>query len=313
MVYSSSSDWYCKGRQASYLRARKSPGGVLDMIEVARPAGDMSRPGLPDIVLYQDLLGGSRVSGDLGGGHFDVAGKRGDFCLAAPNFATTAIMEESHKLRSLAFPMAQWESVLDEAADGRFSFDSSCIYGRMFDSPAMRSAFRNLWALCVDEGAPSRLLARAAGCEILAELCRLGGAPFTTAKGGLAPWAERRCVDLMRAQLSDDISLDDLAAEAQLSPFHFARMFKQSLGVPPRVYLTRLRVEKACELLEQTDLPITQVALEVGYSSNQVLARVFLKQMRLSPSDYRRAVRDPVRRSSLRTQGTMRAGLEIQQ
>jgi AraC family transcriptional regulator len=302
-AYSSSTDWYCKGRQASYLRARKSPGGVLDMMEVARPAGDMSRPGLPDIVLYQDLLGGSRVSGDLGGGHFDVAGRRGNFCLAAPNFATTAIMEESHKLRSLAFPMAQWDNVLDEAADGRFSFDSSCIYGRMFDSPAIRSAFRNLWALCDEEGAPSRLLARAAGCEILTELSRLGGAPFTPAKGGLAPWAERRTVELLRARLSEDVSLDDLAAEAQLSPFHFARMFKQSLGVPPRVYLTRLRVEKACELLERTDLPVTEVALEVGYSSNQVLARVFLKHMRLSPTDYRRAVRDPVRRTSLQTRG----------
>jgi AraC family transcriptional regulator len=297
-AYASSSDWYCEGQQASYLRARKSPGGVLDLMEVARPAGDMSRPGLPDIVLYQDLLGGSRVRGDLGGGRFDVVGKRGGFCLAAPNFDTTAIMEESHRLRSLAFPMAQWERVLDEAADGKFSFDSSYIYGRMFDSPAIRSAFRNLWSLSEEEGAPSRLLARAAGCEILAELCRLGGAPLPTAKGGLAPWAERRCVELMRARLSEDITLDELAAGAQLSPFHFARMFKQSLGVPPRVYLTRLRMEKACEFLEQTDLPITEIALEVGYSSNQVLARVFLKHMRLSPSDYRRAVRDPVRPSN---------------
>jgi AraC family transcriptional regulator len=76
-------------------------------------------------------------------------------------------------------------------------------------------------------------------------------------------------------------------------------MFKQSLGVPPRVYLTRLRVEKACELLEQTTLSVTEIALEVGYSSNQVLARVFLKHMRMSPSDYRRAVRDPARRTSM--------------
>jgi hypothetical protein len=318
------------------------------MIEVARPAGDMSRPGVPDIVLYQDLLGGSRVSGDRGGGRFDVTGRRGDFCLAAPNFATSAMMEESHQLRALAFPMAQWTSVLDEAADGRFSFENSCIYGRMFDSPtvrstvrnlwalseeegapsrllaraaggeilaelcrlggaplptakdgvppgavgkrarrgcrrpgsfgtaciygrvfyssAIRSTFRRLWSLCEEEGAPSRLLARAAGCEILAELCRLGGAPFTPTKGGLAPWAERRCLDLMKARLSEDIGLEDLAAEARLSPFHFARMFKQSLGVPPRVYLTRLRVEKACDLLERTDLSVTEIALGVGYS-----------------------------------------------
>jgi AraC family transcriptional regulator len=81
------------------------------------------------------------------------------------------------------------------------------------------------------------------------------------------------------------------------APFHFARMFKQSVGVPPRVYLTQLRLEKACELLEMTDLPVTEIAQEVGYSSNQVLARVFIKHRRMSPSNYRRAVRDPVRPS----------------
>lgn len=298
-AHSSFTEWHREGRHATYVRARKSSGGVLDLLEVARPAGDMSRPALPDIVLMEDMVGCRRVRGDLGGGRFDVRCGKGTLAVAAPNFATTVINDESHRLRSLAFPLAQWRAVLDEVADGRFSFDGSGIYGRVFDSSAIRSALRSLWSLCENEGAPSRLLARAAGCEILAELCRWGGTPFAPAKGGLAPWAERRCLDLMRERLSDDISLDELAAEARLSPFHFARMFKQSLGVPPRVYLTRLRVEKACELLEHTDLPVTQIALEVGYSSNQVLARVFLKHMSSSPSDYRRAVRDPVRSISL--------------
>ena len=293
-AHSSFANWHSKGQHASYLRTMKSPGGVLDLLEVRRPAGDMSRPAMPDIVLMEDMLGCSRVRGDLGGGRFDVTTGKGTLAVAAANFATTVINDDSHRLRSLAFPLSQWQGVLHEAADGQFSFDSSCIYGRVFAAPAIRSALRNLWALCEDEGAPSRLLARAAGCEILAELWRLGGAPIRPVNGGLTPWAERRCLELMRTRLSEDISLDDLAAEAQLSPFHFARMFKRSLGVPPRVYLTRLRLEKACELLEQTDRPITEIALDVGYSSNQVLARVFLKHMRLSPSDYRRAVRDPV-------------------
>jgi AraC family transcriptional regulator len=312
-AYPSFASWYSEGQQASYVRARRSPGGLLELLEVARPAGDMSRPALPDIVLYQDMLGGSRVSGDLGGGRFDVIGRKGNFCLAAPDFETSAVMEESHHLRSLAFPRAQWQAVLDEASDGTFSFDTSCVYGRMFDSPTLRSAIRNLWSWCEDEGAPSRLLARAAGCEILAELSRLGGAPFAPAKGGLAPWAERRCLELMRARYSEDISLDELAAEAQLSAFHFARMFKQSLGVPPRVYLTRLRLEKACDLLETTGLPVTEIAFEVGYSSNQVLARVFLKHRRMSPSDYRRAVRDPVRQISMNAKGAALPTVEVQQ
>lgn len=293
--HTSFAQWYSKGPHASHVRTVKCPGGVLDLLEVHRPAGDMSRPALPDIVLMEDMLGCSRVRGDLGGGRFDVTTRKGTLALAPPNFAISVVNDERHRLRSLAFPLAQWKDVLDEASDGRFSFDTSCIYGRVFDSSAIRSALRKLWAVCEEEGAPSRLLARSAGCELLAELCRLGGAPFAPVKGGLAPWAKRNCLELMRARLLEDISLDDLAAEVRLSPFHFARMFKHSLGVPPRVYFTRLRMERVCELLEHTNLSVTEIALEVGYSSNQVLARIFTKHQRMSPTDYRRAVGHPAR------------------
>jgi AraC family transcriptional regulator len=291
-AYSSFTQWYTEGHLASYVRARKSSGGILNLLEAAQPAGDMSDPAVPDLVLYQDLLGGTRVSGDLGGGRFDVTSDKGGLFLAAPNFANTVIVDTNHQLRSLAFPMAQWQCVLDEAGVGQIAFDRPEIHKGTFTSPVIRSAVRSLWALSEDEGVPSRLLARAAGCEILAELCRLNGAPIETTKSGLAPWAERRCIELMRARYMEDIGLEELAAEARLSQFHFARMFKNSVGVPPRVYLTQLRVEKACELLEHTDLPITQIAMEVGYSSNQVLARVFVKHRRMSPSNYRKAVRE---------------------
>ena len=296
-TYSSSAEWYCKGPLGSYVRTMKSVGGILNLLEVERPAGDVSRPAVSDLVLCQDILGGSRVSGDLGGGRFSATSQKGGFFLAAPNFANQFVVETSYELRSLVFPVAEWQDALDQAADGRFSFDRPEFYGGTFASPTIRSAFRNLWTMYEKEGALTHLLARAAGCEILAELCRLGGAPISHPKGGLAPWAERRCQELMRARISENIRLDELAAEARLSTFHFARMFKQSLGVSPRAYMTRLRLEKACELLERTDLPITQIALEVGYSSNQVLARVFGKHMRISPSEYRRAARDPMLRS----------------
>jgi AraC family transcriptional regulator len=302
-AYSSFTKWYSNGHLAHYVRTMKSAGDIIHLLEAAQPAGDMSDPAVPDLVLYQDLHGGSRVSGDMGGGRFDVRSEKGSFFLSAPRFANTVIVDAAHELRSLSFPLARWQSVLDEAADGRFSIDYQKLCMGAFASPTIRSAVRNLWVLCDEEGAPSRLLAQAAGCEILAELCRLGGAPFGPVTGGLAPWAEKRCLELLRARLSEDISLDELAAEARLSPFHFARMFKQSVGVPPRVYLTRLRMEKACELLETTDLPVTEIAQEVGYSSNQVLERVFTKHRHMSPSDYRRAMRDPVHQTSLQTPG----------
>lgn len=74
LAYWAFSSLYHEGQQASLVRARKLPGGVPDLLEVARP-GDMSGPALLNFVLYQDMLGGSRVRGDLGGGHFDVIGQ----------------------------------------------------------------------------------------------------------------------------------------------------------------------------------------------------------------------------------------------
>jgi AraC family transcriptional regulator len=281
------------------VSARKSHAGILDLLEVTRPGCETSRPALPDLVLTHDTLGGSRVRGSSGGGHFDVLSNKNSLYLSAPNYANTLMVDISHHLRCVSFPVAQWQNVLDEASDGRLSFENIRICRGSFHSPTILSSLRSLWTLCDQEGGvSSRLLARAAGCEILAELCRLSEAPVTPAKGGLAPWTIRRCQELMRSRLAEDISLDELAAEAELSPFHFSRMFKQSVGAPPRVYLTQLRMEEACELLALTDLPITEIANKVGYSSSQVLARVFFKYQHISPSHYRRSVRTPVRIST---------------
>lgn len=294
-AYQSFTQWYSKGNLAPYVSSMKSAGGILNLLETDQPAGDMSGPALPELSLYQDMLGGGHVRANFGVGNFSTASERGGFFVAAPDVANTVLVDKENRVRALSFPVTHWQDVLDEASDGQFSWEYPQLHAGQLRAPVIQSALQKLWALCDEEGAPSRLLARAAGCEILAELCRLGGAPLTLSRGGLAPWAERRCLELMRTRLSEDISLDELAAEARLSPFHFARMFKQSVGVPPRIYLTHLRIERACELLEMTDLPVTEIALEVGYSSNQVLARVFLKHRHMSPTDYRRAVRDPVR------------------
>lgn len=280
---------YSEGTRASFAQSLRFAGDMLSMVEATHPAGDMSAPAVPDFVMFQDLHGGSRISADHGAGRCEMLTERGGFAVNAPDFSVRARTDASHYLRSFAFPRSQWDGVLDEASEGRFSFEALDVYRGTYNTPSIVAALRKLWSITADECTASRLLTRAAGCEIFAELCRLGGAALPQTRGGLAPWAERRSMELIRAKLSEDISLDELASEAKLSVYHFARMFKQSVGVPPRVYLTRLRMEKACDLLENTDLTITQIALEVGYSSNQALARVFMKNLRMNPTDYRRA------------------------
>ncbi len=289
-AYPSFLDWYRGGPLSSYVREARSSCGLLTMVEAAQPAGDMSDPALPELVLYQDLRGGTRVNGDMGAGRFRSKSEQGGFYLSASNFANTIVVDDAHELRSVSFPTALWQETLEAAHNGAASFDFGTLHRGAFNSLAIRAGIQKLWRLCDEEGAPSRLLAQAAGCEILAELCRLRGAPLTPTRGGLAPWVERRSLELMRERLSEDLGLDELAAEARLSPYHFARMFKHSFGAPPRAYLVRLRMERACSLLEETDLPITAIAHEVGYASSQAFARSFIKHKRASPSAYRREV-----------------------
>jgi AraC-like DNA-binding protein len=107
-------------------------------------------------------------------------------------------------------------------------------------------------------------------------------------RGGLAPWQERRAAEYLRDHLAEDVGLGQLASLAQLSPFHFARSFKLSTGLPPHAYLRRLRCEKAKELLTITTLSVGEIAAAVGYDTPQAFARMFRADVGVSPSEYRR-------------------------
>src|SRR5690606_3428808 len=115
--------WYTAGDLAHNIRTIKSAGRILDLLDSVRPAGVMSRPGVPDLVLSQDMIGGRRLVGNLGAGRFDVRGERGDLYFAPPNFPNTVGVDISFRLRSLAFPMAEWKEVLDDATDGSFTVE----------------------------------------------------------------------------------------------------------------------------------------------------------------------------------------------
>jgi AraC family transcriptional regulator len=73
-----------------------------------------------------------------------------------------------------------------------------------------------------------------------------------------------------------------------MSEFHFAREFKRSLGLTPKQYVTKCRVEEAGRLLRSTDLKIEEAARRCGYQSASHFAEVFQKHVGMTPSRYRR-------------------------
>ena len=72
-----------------------------------------------------------------------------------------------------------------------------------------------------------------------------------------------------------------------MSPFHLAHVFKEAMGVAPHQYVVRRRVERAKELLADTDLPIAEIALKVGCASQSHFSALFHRVTGLTPQNYR--------------------------
>lgn len=97
-----------------------------------------------------------------------------------------------------------------------------------------------------------------------------------------------RARDRIAANATGAISLEDAAREAGLSKFHFLRIFRQVFGETPQEFRTRLRISRACDLLEwRRDLTVTDVCLEVGFSSLGSFSSLFAKRVGVAPSAYR--------------------------
>jgi AraC family transcriptional regulator len=107
------------------------------------------------------------------------------------------------------------------------------------------------------------------------------------ARETLSPGILNRVRDRIDASLESGISLDELAAEAGLSRFHFARAFRDATGQPPHGYLTQCRIERAKALLLNTELSLADIALAVGFSSQSHFSTTFRGRVGQTPRSFR--------------------------
>jgi AraC family transcriptional regulator len=162
-----------------------------------------------------------------------------------------------------------------------------------FDDAAIWATSAKLGALIENPGSGNRLYAEALVTVLAHELARLnrGIAPVEPAtRGGLAGWQRNRVIQYIEANLAEPISLATLADLARLSPFHFARAFKQSFTVPPHRYHTGRRIERAKEMLARPTLSVTDIALSVGFSETGSFTAAFRRLTGRTPTDYRRSL-----------------------
>ncbi|MEO3988772.1 AraC family transcriptional regulator [Pseudocitrobacter cyperus] len=106
-------------------------------------------------------------------------------------------------------------------------------------------------------------------------------------KGGLAPSVLRNVLAWIDANLSQPLTLAELAAQAALSEYHFARMFRQSTGLAPHQYVMQRRMDHAKQLVSHTTQPLTEIALACGFSSASHFSNRFKCVLGVTPTQLR--------------------------
>lgn len=105
---------------------------------------------------------------------------------------------------------------------------------------------------------------------------------------GMHARALQRVKDYINENLHEHISLDTLASLANVSRFHFARMFRESAGISAMAYLEQARMARAQELIRAGSIPLAQVALLVGYVDQSYFTRRFRLSVGMTPAAYAR-------------------------
>ena len=105
---------------------------------------------------------------------------------------------------------------------------------------------------------------------------------------GIPGWRMRRLIAYIEEHLEGNLSLETMAAQVDVSPLYLARAFKTAIGQSPHQYVLARRLERAKEMLRNTDTAIVDVALASGFSSQSHLSNWFVRNVGVSPALYRR-------------------------
>lgn len=211
------------------------------------------------------------------------------FCLMPPDWASSWDIRNPLRFTHLYYTSAHLHTVAEQVWDK--SPHSISLHPQVFGDDALLAALFRLFLLDQDWQDPANHLQISTSATLLLQhLVRHYsnvGWTVPAVRGRLDAARLRRLCDWIDAHLHRPLTLADLAAEACLSEYHFARLFKHSTGFSPHHYVMQRRLEKARRLIAGSRLPLTEIALQCGFASSAHLSRRFRTHFGCTPSQMR--------------------------
>lgn len=238
----------------------------------------------PDLLFLS--RGGNRTAyGHMAGARFERAPNADLRATFTPRGADSCItFGASAQSINLLFPRGYLAQLLEGQSHGSFA---PLLFS---DDERLQRLIRLLEAEIIAPGFASRLLVDGISRAIATLLVRLN--PATIAVGAerihLTSWKLQRVIDFIEANLDRDIGLDSLASVAELSPFHFSRVFKLATGVSPYHFVLEQRLKRSRRLLSDSNLGLAELALACGFANQSHFTAAFTKATGVSPGRFRR-------------------------
>jgi AraC family transcriptional regulator len=142
------------------------------------------------------------------------------------------------------------------------------------------SATEQLYAEVLTNALADHLLRRYSSCQ----------PTVPEVPNGLSPAKLQRMMTYIQTHLEQELSLTTLAALVNLSPDHFARLFKQATGQTLHQYVLVCRIARAKQLLTETDMSLSAIGLQVGCADQSYFTALFRKHVTMTPKAYRDAM-----------------------
>lgn len=271
-----------------------SPDG-LALARQRAPAHLLERGRTSDLVIVaQQNIASTSVQFDLGFGwreHF-CASAAAVYVIPAEADARWRLDGESQCVY-LSLPFAEAYLLLESFG---ISHPADCVWSnasRGFDEPLVHESIMRLWQEVSAVGA-SPLLASSCRVAVLHALARRGS-QVACIDGRAMPKLQRTQLQRVLAAIHEmppeGLSIERLASVAGLSPFHFSRLFRNSVGCSPYRYYDGVRFELARDLLSSTKLPVAEVARRLGFADPSQFARAFRRRAGCAPGAYREQCR----------------------